>query len=234
MLKAITFDFWDTIYRVPRNEGIFKRRVAAFQQVLRDMGHSVDTDSIRDAFYDCWQYANHYQIECGLELTPNGHLEFILRQLNINLAMAEWKKAYDVYTMIRPDYKPPLNEGVKETIPVLAEKYKLAVICNTGISPGKLLRELMQSDDILRYFTVTVFSDEVRWAKPNVKIYNYTLEQLQVDAAEAAHVGDNSITDMAGAKKVGMTTIWLAPDEDEISPLHDYQIRSIREMLDLF
>ncbi len=234
MLKAITFDFWDTLYRVPRNEGVFKRRVASFQQVLQETGHTVDLDSIREAFWDCWQYANHYQIECGLELTPNGHVEFILRQLHIDLGMADWKKVYEVYIMISPDYKPPLNEGVRETLPVLAEQYKLAVICNTGVSPGKLLRELMQADDILKYFTLTVFSDEVRWAKPNIKIFNYTLEQLQVPAAEAAHVGDNSITDMDGARKAGMTTIWLAPEEDEISALHDYQIRSIRELLDLF
>lgn len=234
MLKAMTFDFWDTLYKIPRNEGFFKRRVSTFQQALRETGNDVDTDSIREAFYDCWQYANHYQIECGLDLTPRGHLEYVLRQLGIDLSLADWKKAYEAYTSIRRECPPHLNDGVLEILPVLAARYKLAVICNTGVSPGLILRELMQKDGILDYFAVTVFSDEVRWAKPNVKIFEYTLEQLGVQNKEAAHVGDNTATDVAGAKAAGMTAVWLAPETDELSADCDYRISSLPELLDLF
>ncbi|MEQ8200307.1 MAG: HAD family hydrolase [Syntrophomonadaceae bacterium] len=236
MLKAITFDFWDTLYKIPRNEGVFKRRVAMFQEALGDMGHPVDTESIREAFYDSWQYANHYQIECGLDLTPRGQLEFVLNQLNLNLGMAEWKKAYEAYTSIRREYPPRLNDGVLETLPVLAGRYKLAVICNTGISPGLILRDLMRTDGIFEFFRVTVFSDEVRWAKPNVKIFEYTLQQLEVPNHEAAHVGDNSSTDVAGARAAGMTAVWLAPDADisEITADCDYHIQTLPELLQLF
>lgn len=236
MLRAITFDFWDTLYKIPRNEGVFKRRVAMFQEALRDMGYSADTDSIREAFYDSWQYANHYQIECGLDLTPRGQLEYVLRQLKLDLRIDEWKKAYEAYTSIRREYPPRLNDGVLETIPELAGRYKLAVICNTGISPGVILRDIMRADGIFDYFTVTVFSDEVRWAKPNVKIFDYTLQHLGVLNNEAAHVGDNSNTDMVGAKAAGMTAVWLAPEADdtEITADCDYRIRSLAELLQLF
>jgi putative hydrolase of the HAD superfamily len=234
LLKAITFDFWDTLYKIPRNEGFAKWRVALFQETLRDMGYLVDTDSIREAFYDSWQYANHYQIECGLDLTPRGQLEFVLMQLKLDLRMEEWEKAYKVYTSIRTP--PRLNDGVLETIPVLASRYKLAVICNTGISPGTILRDLMRADGIFDYFAVSVFSDEVRWAKPNVKIFEYTLQQLGVHNHEAAHVGDNSNTDIAGARAAGMTAVWLAPEADdtEITANCDYCIRSLAELLNLF
>lgn len=234
MLKAITFDFWDTLYKIPKHEGVFKHRVAVFQEALRATGHEVDTESIREAFYDCWQYANHYQIECGLDLTPRGHLEFVLRQLGIDLGMADWKKAYQAYTTIRRECPPPLNDGVREVLPVLASRYKLGVICNTGVSPGILLRELMQKDGILDYFTVTVFSDEVRWAKPNIKIFEHTLEKLGVLGSEAAHVGDNSATDVVGAKAAGMTAVWLAPEVDELSAQADQQIRGLAELTSLF
>lgn len=234
MLKAITFDFWDTLYKIPRNEGFAKWRVDMFQETLGDMGYLVDTDSIREAFYDSWQYANHYQIECGLDLTPRGQMEFVLNQLKFKLSMDEWKKAYEVYTSIKTP--PQLNDGVLEVLPVLASRYEMAVICNTGISPGLMLRDLMRTDGIFGYFAVTVFSDEVRWAKPNVKIFEYTLQQLGVPNYAAAHVGDNSNTDMVGARAAGMTTVWLAPDAHitEITADCDHRIRSLSELLQLF
>lgn len=236
MLQAITFDFWDTLYKIPRGQGAFKRRVAVFQEVMMEMGHPVDTDSIREAFYDSWQYANHYQIECGLDLTPRGQLEFVLNQLDISLAMTEWRKAYEAYTSIRRECPPRLNDGVLEVLPVLAGRYKLAVICNTGVSPGLILRDLMRADGIFDYFTITVFSDEVRWAKPNTKIFEHTLRQLEVPGHAAAHVGDNSNTDVAGARAAGMLTVWLAPEADisEITAECDYHIRSLSELLQLF
>ena len=121
-----------------------------------------------------------------------------------------------------------------ETLPRLSEKYKLAVICNTGISPGKILREIMQADDIFRWFECLTFSDEVKWAKPNVKIFNYTLENLHVKNHEAAHIGDDIKTDVSGAKLAGMKAIWLASQPLECLTDCDYQVNSIAELVTLF
>lgn len=233
MLKAITFDFWDTLYKAPDGMSMSSRRIAAFSKTLQAIGHDMEEGTIRQAFYDCWQYANHYQIECGLDITPRGHVEFILAQLHLNLAPENWKRVYDVYTSILISFPPQVNDGVQETLPQLAEKYKLAVICNTGVTPGTMLREIMKMDDIFQYFAFAVFSDEVLWAKPNVKIFNYTLEKLQVHNSEAAHIGDNSSTDVIGAKRAGMTAIWLAPLAVEKIPECDFHVRGVKELVAL-
>lgn len=233
MLKAITFDFWDTLYKAPDSMDMSSRRTAALAKTLREIGCNVEEEAIRQAFYDCWQYANHYQIECGLDITPRGHVEFILKQLRFNLSVEDWKRVYDVYTSILLDYPPQVNDGVQETLPRLAAKYKLAVICNTGVTPGIMLREIMKTDDIFRYFAFEVFSDEVLWAKPNIKIFNYALEKLQIRSSEAAHVGDNSSTDIVGAKRAGMTAIWLAPTVDTKTVECDFHIRGISELVTL-
>lgn len=233
MLKAITFDFWDTLYKAPDSMSMSSRRMAVFAKTLQAIGHAAKEETIRQAFYDCWQYANKYQIECGLDITPRGHVEFILAQLDLNLAQENWQRVYDAYTSILIDFPPQVNDGVQETLPRLAEKYKLAVICNTGVTPGIMLREIMKTDDIFRYFAFAVFSDEVLWAKPNVKIFNYTLEKLQVNNSEAAHIGDNSSTDVIGAKRAGMTAIWLAPRAVEKIPECDFHVRGVKELVAL-
>lgn len=234
MLKAITFDFWDTLYKVPDNMGLSSRRIAAFIQTLHEIGFDPQEDALRQAFFDCWQYANHCQIECGLDITPRGHVEFILAQLHFNLNPVERQKVYDAYTSILVKSHPQLNDGVKETLPRLAEKYKLAVICNTGATPGIILREIMKNDDIFKLFDSVVFSDEVLWAKPNEKIFNYTLEQLHIQNIEAAHIGDNLSTDITGAKRAGMIAIWLDPHGETRAADYDYKVSSVIELLDLF
>lgn len=234
MLKAITFDFWDTLYKAPDKMGLSERRIAAFAETLHEAGWDIQEHTLRQAFYDCWQYASHFQIECGLDITPRGHVEYILQQLHLQLNQADFQKVYDVYTLMLLKFHPQLNDGVKETLPRLAARFKLAIICNTGATPGTILRKVMQKDDILKLFDFTVFSDEVRWAKPNVKIFNYTLEHLQIPNTEAAHIGDNLSTDITGAKAAGMVAVWLAPHAEARSADCDYQVGSVTELLDLF
>jgi putative hydrolase of the HAD superfamily len=234
LLKAITFDFWDTLYKVSEGLIISGQRVAAFNQIIRAMGCEVEDEEVREAFQDCWQYAHEFQLDYGMDITPTGHVDFILGQLQLKLGREDWERVYKVYTSVLIDFPPQLNEGVKDTLPWLAQRYKLAVICNTGVTPGLILREIMKVDDIYRFFNVLVFSDEVRWAKPNVKIFNYTLENLQVKNIEAAHIGDDSSTDVIGAKKAGMTAIWIAPEAVEKTPDCDFHVRSVRELVTLF
>lgn len=102
------------------------------------------------------------------------------------------------------------------------------------IAPGLLLREIMKADDIFRFFDFLTFSDEVKWAKPNVKIFNYTLENLQVQNREAAHIGDDSSSDVTGAKMAVMTSVWLAPLPMERSTDCDYQVSSVSELVKIF
>lgn len=234
MLKAITFDFWDTLYKAPAGRNLADRRVSAFQQVLLQLGHPADSVLIRAAMTACWRFALKYQRETGLDITPRGYLDYILQELHLDLNRAEWQQVYQVITSVLLDHPPQLNEGVAETLPRLTKKFKLAVICNTGISPGLILREIMKADDIFRFFEFLTFSDEVKWAKPNIKIFNYTLDKLQVKNIEAAHIGDDSTTDVTGAKMAGMKTIWLAPPIEARCLECDYKVSSISELLNIF
>lgn len=234
MLRAITFDFWDTLYKAPRGQELAGRRILAFQQAMARLGRPMDAALIGDAIQDCWRYAHQYQREYGLDITPQGHLDYILQQLHLDLKQEEWRQVYQVYTSVLLAHPPQLNEGVAETLPGLAQRFKLAVICNTGISPGVILRQIMKADDIFRFFEFLTFSDEVKWAKPNVKIFNYTLEKLQVKNIEAAHIGDDATTDVTGAKMAGMTAIWLAPPIEARCIDCDYKVSSISELTNLF
>ncbi|SHG51576.1 putative hydrolase of the HAD superfamily [Thermosyntropha lipolytica DSM 11003] len=230
MFKAVTFDFWNTLYKPPAVKEAGRQRINLFHNYLLSLGINVERREVKEGFLKAWDVAHKKQREEGLDITPKGHLHIILEHLKIKLTPEEEKKAYTIYTETLLDYPPVLNDDVKEVLPLLKARYKLAVICNTGITPGKNLRQLMKKDAILDFFDFLVFSDEVGFAKPSDRIFNFTLKNLGVENKQAAHVGDDILTDMWGAKNAGMTTVWLAPEGEEKFSYVDYHILRLGEL----
>jgi putative hydrolase of the HAD superfamily len=97
--------------------------------------------------------------------------------------------------------------GVTELLPALAERYRLGLISDTGLTPGRVLRGVMRRDGLLGHFEVLTFSDELGTAKPQPEPFLHTLRLLDVPPEKAAHIGDLPETDLRGARAVGMTTI---------------------------
>jgi putative hydrolase of the HAD superfamily len=64
---------------------------------------------------------------------------------------------------------------------------------------------------LLDLFPVRVYSSEVGYRKPDARIFQIALDQLDVTAREAMFVGDLVKTDMVGARGMGMTTVLKQP-----------------------
>ncbi|MGI5921117.1 MAG: HAD family hydrolase [Syntrophomonadaceae bacterium] len=234
MIEAITFDFWNTLFKIPEDTRASSRRISKFCAAMFKRGYEVDEQDVRAAFRDCTKHANFCQMNYGRDITPRGHIDFILERLNLNVDSNTWDQAYHDYTTAILEFPPLVNDSVKETLPTLAKKYKLAVICNTGITPGSILRQFIKNNGLEEYFQMLVFSDEVGWAKPNPQIFHHTLKGIRVLNSQAAHIGDDAITDIIGAKKAGMQAVWLAPRAESAVPECDYHVRSVRELITLF
>jgi putative hydrolase of the HAD superfamily len=128
-----------------------------------------------------------------------------------------------------------LLPGARQTIPELvAAGYRLGVISDTSLTPGRILRRFLERDELLADFGVLTFSDETGYPKPDARMFTRTLAGLGAEPAQAAHVGDTPRTDIAGAKALGMKAIRYAAaaDHDE-PPEADFVIRDHREILGL-
>jgi putative hydrolase of the HAD superfamily len=110
---------------------------------------------------------------------------------------------------------PELTSGTQETLSYLKDRnYKIGLICNTGRSPGRILRQVLKRRRILQFFEVLTFSDEQRVRKPNPKIFLHTLEKLLSVPATSLHIGDELKSDILGAKRSGMKAGWFMPKQD--------------------
>ncbi|KAK9063569.1 hypothetical protein SSX86_017439 [Deinandra increscens subsp. villosa] len=98
-----------------------------------------------------------------------------------------------------------LPTGAYETLLVLKQSgVKLAVVSNFDTR----LRKLLQDLDIIDVFDAVIISSEVGYEKPDAKIFETALDQINVEAAKAVHVGDDQKADKLGANAVGINC-WL-------------------------
>jgi putative hydrolase of the HAD superfamily len=102
-------------------------------------------------------------------------------------------------------------EKIRSNLQILRElsaRFRLGIISNFY---GNLERVCLECG-LAPLMSVLVDSACVGFIKPDPRIFQVALTQLQLDPREAIFVGDSLPRDMEGAKRLGMPHIWLAPD----------------------
>jgi len=129
-------------------------------------------------------------------------------------------------------------------VPVPGAAETIAELRDRGLRTGLIT---VCSEDVPRIwpetlfhglFDAEVFSSSVGLRKPDPRIYALALDELEVPASEAMFVGDGANDELAGAERVGMTSVMLeVPPEKlpgEEQPEWDgLRIRSLPELLEL-
>lgn len=107
-----------------------------------------------------------------------------------------------------------LYDDVLPTLRVLASRYRLAVVANQR----SLVREALERDGIAPFISDWAISDDVGVEKPDPGIFQHALTSGGVDARDAVHVGNRLDTDVRGARRVGLRTVWLLRGEAPPAP----------------
>ena len=241
-IKAITFDFWATLYK-SKTVDYAQRLLELKEEIEQGSGTAYELEQVKAAVRaarDTWRQT---WLEEHRTLGADEWLDVLLQALGTALGPADVLKIqrrlensvlYDRPTLV-PEARGALTE--------LSRRYRLAIISDTGLTPGRVLRQLLAEDEIISYFNQLTFSDEVGHSKPHPDAFLTTLRALGVTPAEAVHVGDLLRTDVAGAQGVGMRAVqytglsqddWIAAvDESARSVVPDAIIVSHTELKSL-
>ncbi len=215
MLKAVTFDLWQTLI-LDQPEGLRKARagrVHGIHDILVRQGHSVRQADVERA-YDA--VGRHLETlwTTQRDVGTRGQVRILLECLGLDGAASEddqiMRALDEAYCLPILSAMPVANVGAGETLAAFSARgLKLALICNTGRTPGTMLRIVLERLGLARFLSVLTFSDEVGLRKPHSEIFLRTLAALEVPPSCAAHVGDDVTTDIAGACGVGMRAVHL-------------------------
>jgi putative hydrolase of the HAD superfamily len=91
----------------------------------------------------------------------------------------------------------------------LKTRHRLAVVSDAQSAYG--LPEL-QAVGLARYFKPIVISGDYGYRKPDPRLFQAALSELEVRPEEAIFVGNDRFRDVLGARQVGMKTILFCPN----------------------
>ena len=215
MLKAITFDFWNTLYKAAPYAFALRRKFMFEVFAKNHIDVSVDqVDEAEEVARTEWNriWREEYRTPPAADW-----VRWMLDELLIQLPSEDFDALADYFdrSLLEANPGPTLIDGAAETIPRLAQRYKLGVISDSGLSTGNTLRHFLKRDGLLDCFTCTTFSNEVGVSKPHARIFQITLDRLGVQPRDAVHLGDLTHSDIAGAKAIGMQAVRLTANYDD-------------------
>ena len=203
MIEAVTFDFWNTIARVPAGAMTEARRQAV-AAACAGCDIEVEPKLVAAALEEVGQSWERSWGE-GVHLPPREGAAMLLRALGIEDAAGQMVAEAFLDAGRRVELE--LASGIGEALEELGERgVRIGIVCDVGFTGGALLRGLLAREGLLERFDGWSFSDETGHYKPAPQAFEAALAALRALPGEALHVGDLRRTDVAGAAAIGMRT----------------------------
>lgn len=211
MTRAVTFDFWNTLmWEAPGQ--LREHRLRHWSRALPHVDAAnlaAAHDAAHARYHTCWSVNEQFLVQDAARL--------IRARLGGDVGEDVLLEGFDEggrNAAVTP------CDGVRECLATLKDAgVAIGIICDIGLTPSYVVRELLARHDMARFFHDTAFSDEVGFYKPAPEIFAYALAGLgDVAPADAAHVGDRQRTDVGGALAAGMRAIRYSAILDEDDP----------------
>jgi FMN phosphatase YigB (HAD superfamily) len=211
-LRAVTLDLWGTILNLHDPVGKIERRREMLLAAICEAGHECSLEQLRAGFRAARQENDAVVAGGNRDVGPPGRWEQLMRQLGFPLESVPFSAVEAAYEDLTLEFLPDLIPGVAEAIQKLSVSYRLGLICNTGFTGGRVLRQVLDHHGLLGHFRVLTFSNEFGLLKPDPRIFHHTLERLGAMPAESLHVGDIEELDIEGARAAGLRAARYLPE----------------------
>ena len=213
-IKAITFDFWGTLYHGASARHLRMRRLI---DVLGANGHAFDSEALDAADKVAWTEWDRAWRGEYRTLSSHEWLPLMLDHLQVSLPPPDFEALAGYFDEAVLELDPPLGlvDGAGGAVRRLAQSYRLGIISDTGLSVGRTLRRFLERDGLMDCFACLSFSDETGISKPHPDAFLRTLACLGARPEESVHIGDLTRTDVGGAKAIGMRAVRFTGSHDD-------------------
>ena len=168
-----------------------------------------------------------------------------LRDLSAAYRFETWNQTLSKFNIHNPEMADKLSLEFKrirntkhilfpETIGVLE---RLKSLCKLGLITNgapDLQWKKIDGGDLRKYFNSIIISGEHGYAKPDQRIFDDAMKELNSEKSGTVMVGDTLKSDIKGAQDYGLTTIWInrnKKDASEIKP--DFEITDLSQIYNI-
>jgi HAD superfamily hydrolase (TIGR01549 family) len=215
-VRAVTFDCWGTLIRDRDMDAATARREAAIRRLLGvdEQRATALLEEAWDRHRDAWRSVATFgpgrMATYCVETAGDPSDEATLAELTLEFEEATLETGVDA------------TPGAEETLEKLAAAgVRRALVCDTGMTPGRVARRMLEELGLEHRLEFLAFSDEVGVPKPDGAIFAKALAELGTKPEHALHAGDLKRTDVAGARALGMRTVRVRGAHDDKTELPD-------------
>lgn len=235
-IRAITFDFWCTLFRDAHKEERKQLRIEALHTLT-----GASATVIEEALAAVWQEFSRHHIEEQRTLLPADAVRMTAQELGVTFGEEAFGRLTDLFATAIIEHSPVPIEGALEAVKGAAERVPVGLISDTGVSPGSSLKAVMDRNGFSPHFSALVFSDEIGVSKPRPQMFEAAARSLGVLPQDLLHIGDLEPTDVAGAHAIGAKAALFTADNgkyvettvaDYVFPHWNDFIRRLPEILD--
>jgi FMN hydrolase / 5-amino-6-(5-phospho-D-ribitylamino)uracil phosphatase len=211
-IKALTIDFWNTL--VDSSNGALRReaRNLSVRRVYDALQRDWDEHAVNEAFRVAYETFERHWYGEQRTLSADETVAILWEQLDLAPSRELHQHVVRSVELSILDGMPALLPGAGDALRRFAQTRSLALISDTAMSPGSVLRSVLEQHGVADLFSAMVFSDETGVSKPHPLAFETALSQLGVSPEEAAHIGDIERTDIVGAHAAGMRSILFRGD----------------------
>lgn len=207
MKKAFIFDLFGTLVDVSEKRG--------YNTLVEEMSKALNIDF--EDFYKYWNIDTYDDRMIGKFKSIYDNIKYILEEKQLERSEKEISDA----ARIRSDFVKKALElkrvSLFETLSNIKKRgFKIGLI--SDCSPD--IPEVWDSLEYCQYFDSVIFSCEVGMKKPNPKIYQKSVDSLNVNFDECYYIGDGGSNELTGAQNVGMYPILIKSEADEKKNVH--------------
>ena len=237
-LKAVLFDLWETLIHDTHERARPRRawRTEAVHAIFQRHDFQIDQALIGVAL-DSTNVALTRLHDEGRDVDGPGRatllIDILEKQSGLRAPDSARDELLQTIAAMPLDKAPSLAIGATETLTSLREQgLATALVSNAGMTTAPNLRLMLGHYQIENLFDCLLFSDELQFAKPDPRIFHAAAQDLGVDPAECAFVGDNPHNDVAGSQAVGMFAVQIGTkSRDGVTAVPGLRIDSLLELI---
>jgi putative hydrolase of the HAD superfamily len=213
-IRALLFDVNGTLIDIETDEWM-EECYRAVSHFLTYQGIGLRRGEVRDLYFQIMKE----QFAASTEKYPEFDVVAVWREVLLRHATECSRSLDPAKVQQMPLFLAELQRGISrkrlvafpQTHEILAQlktRYRLAVVSDAQSAYG--VPEL-RAVGLAEYFAPIIISGDYGYRKPDARLFQAALTELQVRPEQAIFVGNDRFRDVLGARQVGMKTILFCP-----------------------
>jgi putative hydrolase of the HAD superfamily len=202
MISVVTFDAAGTLIRLLRPPG------TTYAETARLFGYDLDPDRVQDSFRRTWKTLAPpaESVEALTDDDRSWWRDLVARTMETaGYQIVPFDRYFD--TVYQAFAQPGVWELLPDVHALLLELSRLKIRLGVISNFDRRLYAILGYLGVLDAFEHIIISSEIGVRKPSPRIFRIAAQRFNVETNEMLHVGDESESDLNGARAAGLEAL---------------------------